>query len=399
MKYAKRFLIFSFIISSLVSAGFGNALAVDCEVMPSGSSDEVSKKIECLKGKVGELSKQANTLKNQIAQFNAQISLTQLKITETQDKINLLGGRIDTLETSLTNLTDAFSARALTTYMMARGSEPVFLLLSADDVGDVISKFHYLAKIQTADYDLLIRLQTAQNSYKVSKQETEALQKELEKQKITLNSQKQAKAQLLTVTQSDEAKYQQLLSQAKAQLSAFSKFVSAQGGATILTNQTVCDNWGCYYNQRDSSWGNMGIGNSDSSMANYGCLVTSVGMIATHYGKGTKPSDIAGATSPFFASTAYMLFSWSGVGISVTRSSIGVSEGSIDGELSAGRPVIAGLYGSSSNPEHFIVIKGKDGGGYIMYDPFLKDGGKAVVHLTDKYSFSNIVRVDRVSIN
>ena len=45
-----------------------------------------------------------NTLKNQIAQFNAQINLTQLKIADTQNKILLLGGRIDQLEVSLNDL-------------------------------------------------------------------------------------------------------------------------------------------------------------------------------------------------------------------------------------------------------------------------------------------------------
>jgi len=75
------------------------------------------------------------------------------------------------------------------------------------------------------------------------------------------------------------------LTQAKNQLAAMRRFVTGQGGASILQNQTKCDSWGCYYNQRDSQWGNIGIGGSSYSMAEYGCLISSIAMVASHYGK------------------------------------------------------------------------------------------------------------------
>lgn len=386
----KLFLLIFSILLFLVAAS--PALAQTCSNI-NDCQDLINQYTE----KLNSLKAQSNTLSNQIAQFNAQITLTSLKIKQTEEQIELLGGRIDQLEGSLSSLSSAFSSRAVETYKMSRAGESVFLVLSSGNIGEAVSRYHYLQKIQEADRNLLIRLQTAQNTYKVEKGRQEELAELLDNQKKDLTAQKAAKASLLAVTKNDEAKYQQLLTAAKAQLSAFSRFVSSQGGASILNNQTKCDSWGCYYNQRDSQWGNMAIGNSNSSMAQYGCLVTSVAMVATHYGKGTKPSDIAASTSPFFSNTAYMLFSWSGAGISVSRSGMSVSEANIDSEINAGRPVIAGLYGTWSEPEHFIVIKSKDGRGYIMYDPFLENGGDRP--LTDKYSFSNIVRVDKVTIN
>lgn len=396
MKNAKIFLIFSLAVFIIVLFGFKNVLAEDCESMPSGNQGEVTAKIACLNGKLGQLSQAASTLKNQIAQFNAQISLTTLKITETQDKIDLLGGRINTLETSLTDLTNSFSARAVATYMMARGNEPIFLLLSANNVPDALAKFHYLEKIQSADYDLLIRLQTAQDNYKVSKQDSEDLQKQLQAQQNTLTSQKAAKAQLLSATRSDETKYQQLLASARTQLLAFQKFVVGQGGASILSNQTVCNDWGCYYNQRDANWGNRGLGSSSLSVAEYGCLVSSSAMVATHYKKNLTPGDIAGNTSAFFSPDPGTALMWKDItvnGVRIVRNSVTPTTASIDGELAAGRPVIVGLY---SGPAHFIVLKSGSNGNYVMNDPFMPNGHD--VNFSSKYSTGVITDVETVSV-
>ena len=71
-----------------------------------------------------------------------------------------------------------------------------------------------------------------------------------------------------------------------------------------------------------------------------------------------------------------------------------MSTKTIDEELSAGRPIIAGLY---SGPDHFIVIKGKNDKGYIMNDPFMENGGDRP--LSDKYSVSDISSLRKIRIN
>jgi len=362
-----------------------------------GSKSECDSLIQQYSDQVAKLQGQANTLKNQIAQFDAQIKLTILKIAQTQDQIALLGGRIDQLGDSLTSLTAAFSSRAVETYKLSRFENNFTLILSASDLTDAVSRLHYLQKIQEEDRSLLEKLQTAQTTYQGQKQDQETLQKQLQSQQANLNTQKVAKNNLLTATKNDEVKYQQLLSQAKAQLAAFQSFVSRQGGASILSNQTKCNDWGCYYNQRDSQWGNIGLGGSSYTMANYGCLVTSVAMVASHYSKNIKPNDIAVSNDAFVPGTGYLYHSFTANGISVSVSS--ASKSIIDSELSAGRPIIAGLY---SGPDHFIVITRKDGDNYIMRDPFLEDGagsdglGKP---LTDKYNFSDITSLRLVSLN
>lgn len=368
-------------------------------IVHADTLEELNKKIEEYQNQINSLQSKADTLSNQIAQYNAKIQLMALKIEQTQEQIGVLGGRIDQLQVSLEALDKAFNSRAVETYKLARIGQSSVTALTSPNVSEAVSRFYYLKKIQKADYDLLSRLKAARETYQVQKGDLEELEKTLDAQKKELDQQKAAKDSLLAATKNDEKRYQQLLSEAKAQLSAFQKFAASQGGATLLSNQTRCDAWGCYYSQRDSEWGNMLIVNSPYTLKDAGCLVTSVAMVAKHYGKNVKPSDIGSYSDAFFSTTGNMWQTWSQNGISVTRASMSVTESNIDSEINSGRPVIAGVYGSYSVPEHFIVIKGKDGGGYIMYDPFLENGGDGVKHLTDKYNFSDLRRIDRITVN
>lgn len=360
-------------------------------VVQADRLSELQNQIAQYEKELERIGNQATTLKGQIAQFDAQIKLTALKITETEEKINLLGGRIDTLEVSLKGLTDAFSERAVETYKMSRLSDPVTDVLSSSELSQALLRYNYLQRIQDADRSLLMRLQRAQNTYIEQKESLEDLQVNLEKQKKNLASQKLAKNNLLLQTKNDEKKYQELLTQARAELAAFRRFISAQGGASILSNQTKCNAWGCYYNQRDSLWGNLGLGGSSYSVAEYGCLVSSVSMVASHYGKNIKPGDIAQVWDAFVPGTGYLYHTFTVNGVNVSLSSISKSQ--LDSKLASG-PVIAGLY---SGPDHFIVILRKEGNNYIMHDPFLENGGDRP--LSDKYSINDITTLRLVQFN
>jgi len=218
MKNGKKILLLSLFLLSLLLGRFTVILADDCD-----SVSPIQEKINCLSGKVDQLSSQAKTLKGQIAQFDAQIKLTTLKITDTESKIQLLGGRIDQLEVSLNDLTDAFASRAVETYKLSKFENNFFFLMSATDITDAVSRYHYLQKIQEEDRSLLGRLQEAQTTYQGQKSDQETLQAQLKTQQANLNTQKIAKNSLLKATQNDESKYQSLLSQALAEKSAIEK--------------------------------------------------------------------------------------------------------------------------------------------------------------------------------
>ena len=216
------------IVLSLIVFPLRNAIADEQSDKLQKLNDEISQ----YEKEVEKLRDQANTLSNQIAQFDAQINITTLKISQTEEKISSLGDRIDRLEVSLQSLSSAFSSRAAETYKRSKVSEPVYMIISANDMSDAVSTFHYLQKVQEADRSLLVRLQKAQGTYKTEKLDQEDLQDELEEQKSALGAQKTAKAELLQVTRNDEKRYQQLLAKARAELDAIQAIIAGKGKET-----------------------------------------------------------------------------------------------------------------------------------------------------------------------
>lgn len=194
--------------------------------------DRLAKQIQEYQGEITRLSSQANTLSNQIAQYDIQIKLTSLKIQETEEKILQLGGRIDQLEVSLNELTNAFTSRVVQSYKMVRLHEPLITLIGSVDLTTNFSNYQYLKKIEESDRSLLVRLENAQVNYKDQKFSQENLQNELESQKKVLDGQKAAKARLLAATKNDEKRFQQLLAQARAEMEAIQAIIAGGGQET-----------------------------------------------------------------------------------------------------------------------------------------------------------------------
>ncbi|OGM14337.1 hypothetical protein A3D84_04400 [Candidatus Woesebacteria bacterium RIFCSPHIGHO2_02_FULL_42_20] len=218
---------------------------------------QLNKQIEEYQNEISRLKNEANTLSNQVKHFDTQISLTVLEIEKTEEEIMLLGGRIDELETSLQSLAAAFETRAIETYKMARLGTDIDILFTASDLENAVSRFFYLKRAQEADRGLMLKLQSAQNNYKIEKTEQEDLQIRLESQKQELDRQRRAKANLLEITRNDEKKYQQLLVRALAEIQAIQAIIAGKGSeveagavgvgeriATIIPGASVCSSGG-----------------------------------------------------------------------------------------------------------------------------------------------------------
>ena len=387
-------LFFAIFFSLLLTVGLFKVGSHFVTSVKADQLEDLNNQIKEYEAELARLKSQGNTLYNQIAQFNAQIRLTTLKIQETQEKILLLGGRIDQLEISLESLTDAFSMRANEIYKMKRLGDSLMLLVTASNLNEAVSRYHYLQKIQEADRELLVRLQEAQDVYEEEKDDQESLQAQLEQQGQVLGAQKTAKANLLATTQNDEKKYQNLLSVARAQLAALSKFAQSVG-VSLIPHQEISDEWGKYYNQRDSNWGNTLInGRSDGcggacSLASVGCLVTSYTMVVSHYGGSLIPSDVSVNSSNFSVGTA--LFNNPGPsanGHSATR----VDNPSMDklrDALNSNKAVIVGLSANGGSypkhySDHWVVLRSVDGDSFKINDPLY--AGAMNVSLKDHYS-------------
>lgn len=375
----------------------------DCASKGLSASDCVSyyqQKVSQTSGEVNTLQAQIDTMDNQINLTEAQIYSTQQQILDLTLNIATTTSKISSLQGSIDNLTKVLLNRIVATYEVG-SSQPFQVLVSSSDIHDFFVRANYLKIAQAHDKQLIYNTVQAKNDYanqqqifETQKKQVEALKAQLVAYTDQLNQQKADKQRLLTETQGEESTYQSLLAQAQAQLAGFSNFVTAQGGATPLSNQTICDDWGCYYNQRDTQWGGIALGGSQYSIADDGCLLTSMAMIYTHYGhRGVTPLSINGNPSNFASyNRAYLLKTIVADGTSSSR--VG---GVIDSELSAGRPIVVGIsYDGGPIADHFVVLISGSGGSYMMNDPFTPNGHN--IPFTSHYSIGSIVEIDKVLI-
>ncbi len=406
----KIWIVFCFALFLLLPV---RIFAQSCDSTDPCSGKSGEDLVACYENVTTACANQRNTLSSQISYMDSQIKLTTLRIGAAQAKITTLTDEINKLETEVARLEGVLNDRLAlllkripTTYIRASTSDFGTLLLSRN-VFDFITRIKYVQAVQTQDAALVFQVKATQNSYNDSKKtredkknQLEELKAELDQQNAQLAEQKQAKDALLTQTKGQEATYEQLLSQARAQLAGFASFADSQG-ATLLSGQTSCDDWGCYYNQRDSQWGNalingQGSGcNGPCSVLRVGCLVTSVAMVASHLGhRDILPSDVAfSSPANFSVGTAMLVKGTIYVkGASINRSTI---SSSLSPDMLNNGPVVVGV---NSGPfgTHFVVVKSYSDGKYIMNDPYTA-GGKDKT-FTDFYSLNSVFEVDRVSI-
>lgn len=377
------------IVAFLLSENFSLVKATSCEEMNCNKDDSeedykkcIEKKKSCLESKINETTLQSNTLKNTISILDGQIVLQQIKVNQTindiedlEEQIAELSQRIEGLGVSLDNLAAILIERVKESYKQTRTTSPLNLLAS-DSFNMMINEEQYLARaelqtvktMQMAEYQRINY--NKQKEDKEKKQvELEAKKKELEAQKRQLDLQKNSKQNLLSETQNNEAKYQQLLSQAIAELNSLKSFVKSQVGdqTCLASSPGQADGW--YWSQRDPQWCQKKIGNSNEIIGDVGCLISSVAMIWTKHGQRVSPADIASNPSYFSVNTAYMRSPLpSPNGYSYAKSNVDFKL--IDNELASGRPVIVHLKIGTADG-HFIVLKNGSNGNYVMNDPLL----------------------------
>jgi len=386
-------LIISFIVVFFTSINF---------VFGQEQKTDIEKKIEEYKGKLVELRSQKNTLASQIQYMDTQVYLTTLQIEKTEGKIEQTQKEIESLSTKIEGLDESLSYLSkLLINQVVEGYKKrtvsfFALFLDSGNAQDLFNRLQYLKTTQNNNQKTLIQVQKTKFNFEDQKKLREEKKTELAKLSETLDQQKNAlavqrnsKQKLLADTQNNETIYQNLLSQAQAQLAAFSKFVTSQGGASILSNQTVCDDWGCYYSQRDNQWGTNSLNGTGYSLASDGCLVTSMAMVYTHLGrKGVNPQTI-NSNSNNFASyyPAYLEYTITADGLTTSRISA-----SIDSTLSSGDPVVVGV--SAYGGMHFVVLISGSDGNYIMHDPFIENGHK--LSFNNYYSVGSIFEIRKV---
>jgi peptidoglycan hydrolase CwlO-like protein len=338
-----------------------------------------------------------NSLDLQKKKVQTQITLTQTQIENTQLQIQQLGGQIVSAQQTI-----ATDQKALGAYMRSlqkADAKPLIVqMLSSGGLVQTWDDLNQTLQIQNGIQNEMQELGQQKSSLTATQTASEQKQSTLTAQQQSLTAQQQSlvlteqsKSQLLTETNSQEATYEKLLAAANAELNSFSAFAAAAGGTKLIGNQTICDSWGCYYNQRDSAWGSNPLDGTSYSMAADGCLVTSMAMVLTHYGyKDVTPEMINSNPNDFAAyAPAYLLTTINVDGITATRKAV-----AIDATLATGNPVIVGIdaYGGT----HFVVLVSGSKGNYIMKDPYITDGND--ISFTDHYTLRSIFAIAKVVI-
>ncbi|MDE2213414.1 MAG: hypothetical protein KGJ34_02700 [Patescibacteria group bacterium] len=339
-----------------------------------------------------------NSLNLELNKIKAQSTITQRQINTTQIQIQQLGVGIASAEQSITQ--DQAALAEELRELAQDDDEPLILqILSSTDLSQAWSDIDATSQLQASIEDNMYSLQAQKsaltNSQKASQQKQDTLisqKQSLTSQQQTLTQTQQSKAQLLVETNAQESTYEKLLAQAQAQLTSFSAFTTNAGGSGILYDQTSCDAWGCYYNQRDAQWGNDPLDGTQYLLKSDGCLVTAMAMVMTHYGyRDVTPVTINSNPNNFAAYyPAYLLFTIYVDGITATRKAA-----TIDAVLRTGNPVVVGLYAYGGT--HFVVLVSGSGGKYVMRDPYVPNGKD--ISFSAHYSLREIFGVSRVILS
>ncbi|MFH2019193.1 MAG: peptidoglycan DD-metalloendopeptidase family protein [bacterium] len=236
MKKTVSLVFFLFIVLSMFSLGFNHAYAIECGDQIPTDSSLLNDYINSCNNKINESKGQQATLAAAIAYFTQQINLTQAQINQTTQELNKLNleiadltGKIESIDYSLVDLTKLFVNRVRASYIQQK-TFPVLSILSTQDLPNFLSNLEYLNKVRDHDQSIMLALEKSRLAYDEQKtakeekqQEVEALQKKLSSQRSALSQQQNVKQSLLTVTKNNEAKYQELLSQALAEKAAIEK--------------------------------------------------------------------------------------------------------------------------------------------------------------------------------
>ena len=200
--------------------------------------NELSQKIQQLESTEDSLSKQLKVLDSDITLNTLRIRQTELLIINLKNDINSLGAKITELDGYLNHLSQSYLSRVVSHYKQPKLT-PIFLLSQAGDFNNFFRQVKYNTRVQKADRNTLLHLESTlivfdeEKNKKIAKQsELESLEKKLSDQKKVLENDKKAKNKLLAETQNNEAKYRSLLNQTRAELDAIEAVIAGNGQET-----------------------------------------------------------------------------------------------------------------------------------------------------------------------
>ncbi|MFA5926978.1 MAG: C39 family peptidase [Patescibacteria group bacterium] len=336
-----------------------------------------------------EKESQARAIEYDMAIINSRIFQTEKAIATTDQKINRVRNNIDDIGAKVRVEEDNLAqekvkmARVVSSWYMEGDDGLLRTLMGSENISDAVdtqeqygSVKRQIEEIQAKISQVKESLIRQRNEQESQREIFESLRNDQESARKNLENDRALKDRLLSDTHNTIADLRHQEQEARDKMSEIDNRISSLVVTRSWGDQIVSSNDPSWYYSQAGNFAR--LGNSPYTINQYGCLITSIAMVAKYYGNGTTPNTIASNGAIFSGSGALMVSSPPGIGINVT-SNQSIDWSVVDREIATGQPVIVSIYlpdvGAINNDgsSHFIVIKDKVGGKYIMHDP-LGDG-------------------------
>lgn len=248
----KRTLLFSLIVLSFAVVLGAKSYAQET-VGTVDKADDLKEKISELEKKLKGLESTEQSLNKEINYLDAQINLTELKIQQANAEIQKRNAQIKKLEEDIDDLgtrlvklgdtielqSEILGKRSRARYESVENS-PLYIIFGSTNLSTFVQKVEYLRTMSIQDKKLLDQMEETRGVYdkqkgllgdkkdqiQTLKEQIETAKRNLEVYSDQLDTKKVEKKKLLEETQNNEATYQQLLAQAKAELDAIQGIVA-----------------------------------------------------------------------------------------------------------------------------------------------------------------------------
>ncbi len=175
--------------------------------------DETKEQKDQVSQEKTDVQKQVDELNNQISEYEGQIADLDYKISDLNTQITDAQNKINEKQTSYDKQQELLEKRLVATY---EAGETSFLdvLLSSENIIDLISNYYYVSQIAEADISLMEKLENEKKEIEEAKTTLENNKKELDNSKV----EKESKSVQLQTAKNEKSKYVSQLSQEEQDL-------------------------------------------------------------------------------------------------------------------------------------------------------------------------------------
>ena len=196
------------------------------QTVQKASADQYDDQINALQQQIdsyntqaSQLRAQANTLQSEIAVLQAQATSIQAQIDISQAKYNQLLAQITATEQKIKANQDALGTTIANMYVDDKVT-PIEMLASSKNISEFLDKQEYRASVRDQLTSIIGKIKDLKAQLNKQKDKVKAVLDKQTAQKANLVATQNQQQDLLTQTQGQEAAYQGLISQAKAQMAA-----------------------------------------------------------------------------------------------------------------------------------------------------------------------------------